>query len=101
MSSNDIMIYNIIIVTIISIIFDAGIFYMWFASAFKVPLKQIPRQLKKEIKDTWNNFNKFLIVFIVFGCVVGIPIIVQLLVGFAFIGLLFAGNFLLWLFMLF
>lgn len=101
MESNDIMIYNIIIVAIISIILYIGVFYMWFGDIFKLPLKQMPKQLKKEMKDIWNCFNKFFVVLAVFGYVVGIPILAQLFVGFAFIGLLFAGNLLLCLFALF
>lgn len=100
MNVNDFMIYDIIIVAIISIIFYAALFYTWFSDSFKGPLKQIPKQLKKEIKDTWKYGNKFLIVFIVFSYVVGIPVIVQLFIGYAFIGLFSAGNLLIWLFAL-
>ena len=100
MNVNDFMIYDIIIVAIISIIFYAALFYAWFSDGFKGPLKQIPKQLKKEIKDTWKYGNKFLIVFIVFSYAVGIPVMVQLFIGFSFIGLIGVGNLLIWLFAL-
>lgn len=96
MTVENIKLSFIIIVAIFTIFMYIFIIILWFDNIFfKIPLKQIPSALKKEIIATWNRNNKFLLISIVLIISLSMLVVVIFIVVLFFMFFLVGGNFLL------
>lgn len=95
MTAENIKLYFITIVVIFTIFMYMFLIVLWFDNIFfKIPLKQIPNALKKEIIAIWKRNNKFLLISIILILTLATLAIVIFIVFLFFIFFLVSGNFL-------
>lgn len=95
MTVESIKLYFIITIAIFTIFMYITLIILWFDNIFfKIPLKQIPNALKKEIIATWKRNNKFLLISIILILALATLAIVIFIVFMFFMFFLVGDNFL-------